>query len=244
MIDARLAELLEQSKGDPDECWQWPGYIKPDGYGRRSHGSAYGETLAHRIAYCHWVGPIPDGMTLDHTCHTDDPTCYDGKRCAHRACVNPAHLEPVTQLENTQRGRRALSERCSKGHPMADDNLRIDGGSRVCVACKRESNRLGELRRSRRMGRPVRRRMDTHCARGHELNEANLCVTTRGSKRCRVCDREDQQRKRRAAGVSEARPGFCRQGHPMCGDNLYVSPGGQRQCRACVKRRQRAAKVR
>lgn len=50
--------------------------------------------MAHRVAYELWVGPIPEGMELDH-------------RCKVRACINPAHLEPVTHAENMRRlGRR------------------------------------------------------------------------------------------------------------------------------------------
>lgn len=234
---------LTQAKRGPDECWPWPGYITEDGYGRRSHGTHYGETLGHRIAYRHWVGDIPDEMTLDHTCHTNDPTCFDGPRCPHRACVNPAHLEPVTGVENTQRGHRIAVLQCPKGHPLEGGNLRIHGGRRVCATCRTERRKADYRKRVLREGRKPYRRTATHCVRGHELNEANLYVAARGSKSCRTCQREGQQKKRRAAGAAESHPGFCRQGHPMSGENLYVSPGGQRQCRACIKRRQ-AAKAR
>lgn len=77
-------------------CWTYDGYITPDGYGRLSSKSGGTTTtrLVHRIAYEEMVGPIPDGMQLDHLCR-------------NRACYNPTHLEPVTNKVNLSRGRDA-----------------------------------------------------------------------------------------------------------------------------------------
>jgi len=70
-----------------DGCWEWIGGISKAGYGQMSDG---GSNLAHRFAYELLVGPIPDGLQIDHLCNV-------------RNCVNPAHLEPVTGLENMRR---------------------------------------------------------------------------------------------------------------------------------------------
>lgn len=88
-IEARLmAHSTRQGK-----CLIWHGKMNRHGYGRmRVDGVDKG---AHRVAYEHWVGPIPDGFHLDHLCHI-------------RACIEPSHLEPVTPRENS---RRALVER-------------------------------------------------------------------------------------------------------------------------------------
>lgn len=79
-------------------CWLWRGYIKPDGY-----GSVQDENLrkwqAHRYAYELTIGPIPDGMHLDH-------------KCRNSWCVRPAHLEPVSPTENHKR-------RVTRYHPQA-----------------------------------------------------------------------------------------------------------------------------
>lgn len=72
-----------------DACWLWYGYTNRYGYGRFYWNGRSG--FAHRFAYEHWVGPVPEGLELDHLCTVP-------------ACCNPSHLEPVTTQENTTRG--------------------------------------------------------------------------------------------------------------------------------------------
>lgn len=85
-------------------CWLWNGARTAAGYGWvRVNGES---VAAHRWAYETLVGPIPDGLHIDHLCHTNDLTCRGGDACPHRPCVNPSHLEPVTNAENARRGRR------------------------------------------------------------------------------------------------------------------------------------------
>lgn len=89
-------------------CWLWTG-AKKRGWGRfRVWRGRWTHIPAHRWAYEAAHGPIPDGIYLDHTCHTDDLDCPGGDDCPHRPCVRPSHLEPVSDEEN---GRRARTRR-------------------------------------------------------------------------------------------------------------------------------------
>lgn len=117
------------------ECVIWTGYIKPDGYGQASNGRP-----AHRVVYEMEVGPIPDGLHIDHLCRI-------------RACVNPEHLEPVTQQENQRRAgpysRNAQVTHCRQGHPYDEANTyHHPSGSRVCRACNRASVARYKARKS------------------------------------------------------------------------------------------------
>jgi hypothetical protein len=83
-----------------ETCWLWVGAIGTGGYGNfyiSSVGRRIRSVRAHRWAYEHLVGSIPDGLDLDHLCR-------------NRACVNPAHLEPVTRRVNLRRGIRTAGQ--------------------------------------------------------------------------------------------------------------------------------------
>ena len=126
----RLARHVAE---DPDGCWLWEGGVKG------SPGMPYGAVkyrrvsyLAHRLAYELLIGPIPEGMQLDHLCRV-------------RLCFNPRHLEPVTPRENMIRGtgpsaRNSVKEHCLHGHPLSGANLyvytRSGETARACRACR------------------------------------------------------------------------------------------------------------
>jgi hypothetical protein len=93
-IRERLARLSVRS----GNCWIWRAHRDRHGYPEIKLGGRRGKrVLAHRVSYREHVGPIPDGLEIDHTCSTP-------------ACVNPAHLEPVTGEENR---RRALARKAA-----------------------------------------------------------------------------------------------------------------------------------
>lgn len=134
-------------------CWYWTGEIGANGYGRYAvkidgKTAHYG---AHRYAYELLVGPIGEGLTLDHLCNNPP-------------CVNPDHLVPASMTDNTLRGHspwavNARKTHCVHGHPFSGENLIMDrqspsnGGGihRRCRACSREtSKRRAERDRQKR----------------------------------------------------------------------------------------------
>jgi len=120
------------SIGTPSQCWLWTAFIGDGGYGQFSQDGKLQK--AHRVAYTLLVGDIPVGLTLDHLCRT-------------RSCVNPNHLEPVTQRENLLRGegligRNARKTHCNQGHPFNEENTyRRPSGNRDCRQCRKDAMR-------------------------------------------------------------------------------------------------------
>lgn len=115
-----------------DECWIWEAG-KFRGYGCFYSSIAKKQQRAHRVAYEMFVGPIPEGLHLDHLCR-------------NRGCVNPAHLEPVTNRENVLRGVgptavNAKKTHCPRGHALEGDNIYWRPTGRRCKQCVREHNR-------------------------------------------------------------------------------------------------------
>lgn len=121
------------------DCWMWTGYVLSNGYGQiatRKQPTASGTRLAHRVAYELVRGPIPDGLVLDHLCRT-------------RLCVNPDHLEPVTEAENVRRGLHGvLRTHCQYGHELTIENTLYDERTncRRCKRCSQASSRATSLR--------------------------------------------------------------------------------------------------
>lgn len=106
-------------------CWLWIGSCDRGGYGKILVDGK--QRLAHRFAYEQYIGPIPDGLPLDHLCRV-------------RPCVNPWHTEPVTTKENVLRGeglaaRNAKATHCKHGHEFTAENTYIARFGRQCKAC-------------------------------------------------------------------------------------------------------------
>lgn len=115
---------------DANGCLVWTGYIQSNGYAR--HWVDGKNLIAHRWSYEYHVGPIPEGMQIDHLCR-------------NRRCVNPEHLEVVTPAENSRRSTSAEAARargarithCPRGHPYDEENTLFDRkGGRSCRECK------------------------------------------------------------------------------------------------------------
>lgn len=125
-----MERLMEKVIVDPAGCWLFTG-ARASGYGRIGMGGHSGGVApAHRVVYEALVGPIPEGLDLDHLCRV-------------RHCVNPEHLEPVTRRENLMRGetipsQHAAKTHCVNGHLLEAENVRLTKeGARRCKSCER-----------------------------------------------------------------------------------------------------------
>lgn len=123
---------LDKVHIEPTGCWSHENKLNTEGYnvisGRRQGGPKM--LKAHRVMYEWLVGPIPEGLQIDHLCR-------------NRWCLNPSHMEPVTNRENGCRGVgpcavNARKTHCPKcGRPLAHPNLFVErDGGRRCRSCR------------------------------------------------------------------------------------------------------------
>lgn len=126
-----IVDRFWQKVDKTDTCWLWSASLMTTGYGQfvvyKNHHIG-----AHRFAYELMVGPIPDGLQIDHLCRV-------------RTCVNPAHLEPVTRGENMHRGiaiqrikeEAAARTHCKRGHEYTPETSfrRERDNARICRSC-------------------------------------------------------------------------------------------------------------
>lgn len=126
-VDRVLRTVKKTKRG----CWIPDRFIMRNGY---TQVAVQGKMLmSHRVVYEALVGPIPDGMVLDHLCR-------------NRACVNPKHCEPVSMRENNRRGltpagENARKTHCQNGHEFTPENTAVYSGHRMCRICNREYQR-------------------------------------------------------------------------------------------------------
>lgn len=143
----RLAtRLLKFVDKRDDGCWWWTGCVT----GGNSAGDGYGSfhfanrqprsQRAHRVAYELFVGPIPEGLQLDHLCR-------------NKLCVNPAHLEPVTAAENKRRDYESRGV-CRNGlHLKTPENTYVPLGAdnARCLLCMRATQGRYRARKKLRL---------------------------------------------------------------------------------------------
>ena len=125
-----------------ETCWLWTGaWASRWGHGKFMD-DGHRNVKAHRWAYEALVGPIPEGLTLDHLCRNPP-------------CVNPAHMEPVTLAENLRR-QGAAKTHCPSEHPLSGENLYVDPktGHRKCRKCRarHDQNRKAQKAKARSTG--------------------------------------------------------------------------------------------
>jgi len=137
-----LKEKFWDKVNKTSSCWIWLGGKTKQGYGAISK-SCYGEILAHRYSYKTLKGEISNGLVLDHLCRTP-------------SCVNPDHLEAVTNKENLLRGvgvsainaKKAL---CPRGHKY--DYTNPNNGHRRCRACDNLKQRALRAKKGKNNGK-------------------------------------------------------------------------------------------
>lgn len=128
---------VPEARPELGPCWVWTAGKRWNGYANLGVTNS-SSTVAHKFAYELLVGPVPDGLQLDHLCRV-------------RHCVNPSHLEPVPQVVNILRGeaftaKNAVKTHCPKGHAYVDGNIkwkkcRSGNMGRECLTCHRERER-------------------------------------------------------------------------------------------------------
>ena len=123
-----------------DTCWLWTSNLSQKGYGRFMRKN--NRMKAHRWAYEHFIGPIPEGLTIDHLCKV-------------KSCVNPKHLEAVTNEENIMRyhkGRQDLYDwengSCKNGHSLSIVGFRErPKKGRECMGCRKEQSKRSYMKK-------------------------------------------------------------------------------------------------
>lgn len=167
MTESELARFQAKIKIDEEtSCWLWTGTILSTGYGTLAIGSSADATrtmaYVHRLAYRHFVGPIPDRKHIHHVCEV-------------RRCANPFHLQAVTSKEHQAIHAKPLVAKCGNGHRYTPENLGVRrGGARYCRQCAREA-----VQRSHE-------RIRYACKYGHEFTPENT-IHKSGRRYCRAC---------------------------------------------------------
>jgi len=128
-FDHVLANILNRVTVTGTDCWEYNGYKNEKGYGRATCRTDGGRktVIVHRFVYECLVGPIDDGLTIDHLCRV-------------RSCCNPDHLEPVTMSENYRRGSRPHGVYCKPGLHLNVPSHRTT--SQECGPCKLRARRV------------------------------------------------------------------------------------------------------
>ncbi len=130
-------------------CWPWIGAVSKCGYGNFKLAGADGKQVkAHRKVYEDLVGPIPEGLHIDHLCRNP-------------RCVRPDHLEPVTCQTNILRGhswqaRHAAKERCIRGHEFSARGSTRWRSCRVCARAMTNIRNAKQIPTARRIRSAVR----------------------------------------------------------------------------------------
>lgn len=212
------------------DCWGWKGHITTNGYGLHRWAPGVWEG-AHRVAYELFVGPIPEGRHVHHS-------------CGNKTCVNPAHLEVLlpsdhAKLHNPEIGDRNRDKtHCPLGHPYDEQNTKWSSKGRHCRACHRDGKNLEPTPRGKHHADK------THCPHGHEYTEENTYHLPSGGRVCRQCkrDRSVSGPKTKRVNCNSVKT-HCPKGHEYTSENTLVCKG-VRYCKRCNREKAAARKQR
>lgn len=163
--------IHRRTRIDAQGCWVWMGSRNVAGYGRIVHRRKH--YAAHRLSYNIFVGPIPDGLHIDHL-------------CKNKSCVNPSHLEAVTPRVNTLRSDcaaavNARKTHCKRGHELTPDNIVRTRVGRNCLKCSREYHRTRHCRLRCEQSLPYDSKAE---ANAHRIHHRGVRAY-----KCRHCER-------------------------------------------------------
>lgn len=140
-VDNKLLNRFINKVSINDECWEFNSSVNWKGYGRITicYNGVYSSIQAHRVSYIIYIGDIPSGLTVHHKCHNN-------------RCVNPYHLELMTNDENRLEGNcwsavNARKTHCKHGHPFDESNTYLHNRkgrskpSRYCITCRIENGK-------------------------------------------------------------------------------------------------------
>jgi len=176
---------------DPSGCWLWTGGKIGQGYGEIVVRKK--TWMAHRLSWELLVGPIPTGLVIDHLCRV-------------RNCINPEHLEPVTDQVNIQRGWNVSARRgprdaeipfCKRGHDYSKTRRRkMSTGKPFCVECDRDQRKARYDEKTKDKVPIVRPRgvrpVSLTCKLGHPYAIHGRQISGRNTPGCTVCERDYQ----------------------------------------------------
>ena len=134
MLETQFRRFTAKTHITESGCIEWTAARDRNGYPQLTLSGK--SKYAHVVAYEHWVGPVPDGHEVDHLCR-------------NRGCVNPTHLEAVTEFINKSRRYRPDPTKCGAGqHDWIPENWYTSGhGTKYCKPCAKAKAKAAYRRR-------------------------------------------------------------------------------------------------
>lgn len=175
--DIKKRILKKAKKNKQTKCWEWQDRIK--------NGYAIITIPVHRLAIELFTDRIiKDGKVIDHLCR-------------NTKCINPKHLEPVSNKENILRGIappaiNAKKTHCIYGHPFSGDNLKLkSNGNRICKECQKIKCLQWYHKNKDFVGQDNKKK--THCPKGHEYSIDNTKIYN-NKRYCLMCNRNKHRK--------------------------------------------------